>query len=189
MVCGFITQESDEYMQSLAEEVGGLMREVLAASPFVTREAAALTAAMSYCDDAKKNGIKAAALQERVDELEVEAELRQEEQDALGQASLEQASPDPALEERLRQLEERNTALEESAGRAKDLEEKLSRLEDENAALRETLAKAGEPKAPPVKPESPPKQEPSKPAPRRGNPLRHQEEMEQEGFVSFFEKK
>ena len=40
-----ITQESDEYMQALAGEVGELMTEIQIASPYITREAAALTAA------------------------------------------------------------------------------------------------------------------------------------------------
>ena len=83
VVCGLITQESEEYMRGLADEVGSLMRGVLEASPYITREAAALTAALSCCDDARKNGRKAAALQERVDELEVESELWQEEKEEL----------------------------------------------------------------------------------------------------------
>lgn len=140
VVCGLITQESEEYMQSLAGEVGEMMQEVLNASPFVTREAAALTAALSYCDDSKKNGRKAFELQERVDELEVEAELWQEEKaemEKAGPAKADPAGEDPVLRERLRKLEERNTELEESAGRVKELENEKARLEDENAALRQ----------------------------------------------------
>ena len=45
VVCGLITGESEEYMQTLADEVGDLMKQVMDASPFITREAAALTAA------------------------------------------------------------------------------------------------------------------------------------------------
>ena len=41
MVCWLITQESDEYMQSLAKEVGELLEEMQITSPYITREAAA----------------------------------------------------------------------------------------------------------------------------------------------------
>lgn len=135
VVCGLITEESGEYMESLAGEVGEMMRGILDASPFITREAAALTAALSYCDDAKKNGKKAFDLQERVDELEVEAEIWQEDREKLLKSGGEKA--DAALLERLQKLEQENTTLAETAGRIKTLEEKADRLEDENAALRE----------------------------------------------------
>ncbi len=145
VVCGLITQESEEYMQSLADEVGGLMRNILEASPYITREAAALTAALSYCDDAKKNGSRAFSLQERVDELEVEAEIWQEEkEELLKKGPAEGDSPaDSALRERLQKLETENTALAETAGRIKELEEQAARLTDENAALREAAAQPG----------------------------------------------
>lgn len=143
VVCGLITQESEEYMQSLADEVGKMMRGILDASPFITREAAALTAALSYCDDAKKNGKKAFDLQERVDELEVEAEIWQEDKAEMLKAGAEgNAQADAALLERLQKLEQENTALAETAGRVKDLEERAARLEDENTALREAAARA-----------------------------------------------
>ena len=83
VVCWLITQESDEYMQSLAKEVGELLEEMQITSPYITREAAALAAALGYCDDARKNGQRASRLQERVDELEVEAEVWQEEKEEL----------------------------------------------------------------------------------------------------------
>lgn len=139
VVCGLITQESEEYMQSLAGEVGEMMKEILAASPFVTREAAALTTALSYCDDAKKNGRKAFELQERVDELEVEAELWQEEKEEMQKAP---AAGDSALAERVAKLEAENTALEEAAQKAGDLEERAAALRDENEALREAVQSA-----------------------------------------------
>lgn len=142
VVCGLITQESDEYMGALAEEVGELMREIQASSPYITREAAALTVALSFCDDARKNGGKAAQLQERVDELEVEAEIMQEEQaQKEQQAAEQQAQPDPALLERLQKLETENTALSEAAQQASAWKETAERLEDENAALRESAGK------------------------------------------------
>lgn len=146
VVCGLITQESDEYMGSLAEEVGELMQAIQASSPYITREAAALTVALSFCDDARKNGVKAAQLQERVDELEVEAEIMQEEQAQREAAAEHTAQPDPLLLERLQKLETENTALSEAAQQAGIWKEKAERLEDENAALRENVGK-GEPSA------------------------------------------
>ncbi len=190
VVCGLITQESEEYMESLAQEVGGMMKQVLDASPFVTRESAALTAALSYCDDARKNGKKAFDLQERVDELEVEAELWQEEK-----AKMEHprpAEPDPILLKKLQGLEERNASLEETAGKLAQAEERAARLEEENAALlrevKEVRAKSRS--SPEPEPRLRPDQNPTaKPGTKRKNPLRRGEEFEQEGFVSFFEKK
>ena len=58
IVCGLITQESEEYMKALSDEVGELMRGVMVASPYITREAAALTAALSCCDDGKKSSLR-----------------------------------------------------------------------------------------------------------------------------------
>ncbi len=184
VVCGLITQESEEYMRSLADEVGTMMKEVLDASPFITREAAALTAALSYCDDAKKNGKKACELQERIDELEVEAELWQEEKAAMEQAPAPKTDPE---EEKLHRAEEQAAALREE----------LEALKRENQALKDEAARKAaekpEPAASPEKAEAPseePRAEAPKPATRRRrNPLRHEEEFAQEGFVSFFEKK
>lgn len=139
VVCGLITQESEEYMETLAQEVGVMMNDILAASPFVTREAAALTAALSYCDDSKKNGKKAFELQERVDELEVEAELWQEEKEEMLKAPGEaREAADSKLAEKLAFLESENTRLEEAAQAAGELAAKAALLEDENQALRET---------------------------------------------------
>lgn len=143
VVCGLITQESEEYMQSLAGEVGEMMKEILAASPFVTREAAALTAALSYADDAKKNGRKAFDLQERVDELEVEAEIWQEDKEAMLKAA-PAAGADPELAEKLARLEEENTALQAEANRVRELEERAAALEDENSALQTEAARVRE---------------------------------------------
>ena len=38
VVCGLITQESDEYMRSLANELEEKLMEVQLASPYITRE-------------------------------------------------------------------------------------------------------------------------------------------------------
>lgn len=197
VVCGLITQESEEYMQSLAGEVGEMMKEILAASPFVTREAAALTAALSYCDDAKKNGKRADDLQERADELEVEAELWQEEK-----AELEKNAPSSQAEDELREkierLERENTALEETAQKLQMLEQRAALLEDENRALREELDHAAALKASNPVPDLVEErgadgslsagQEQPKTGKRRKNPLRYEEEFQQEGLISFFEK-
>ena len=175
VVCGLITEESEEYMESLAEEVGELMRNIQEASPYITREAAALTAALGYCDDMKKNGSKVSSLQERIDELEVEAELWQEEKDEMAKSGTI-ARPDRALQEKIQRLERENTALAEDAGRVKELEEQAARLADENAALREQAEQFAVAKL-------------EASAKRGKNPMRYEEEFEQEGFVSFFEKK
>ena len=139
VVCGLITEESEEYMESLASEVGELLRNIQEASPYITREAAALTAALGYCDDLKKSGGKVSVLQERVDELEVEAELWQEEKEEMMKSGAG-SQPDRLLLEKLQKLERENTALAEAAGRVKELEEQAARLTDENAALREHSA-------------------------------------------------
>ena len=135
VVCGLITQETEEYMQALAAEVGEMMKEIQSASPFITREAAALTAALSYCDDAKKNGKRAAELSDRVEELEVEAEIWQEDQEKLLQEA--KASPqDPETQRRLSLLEEENAGLKAAAQDARELAETISRLAAENASLK-----------------------------------------------------
>lgn len=132
VVCGLITQESDVYMRSLAEEVGDVMQEILKSSPYITREAAALTVALNYCDDAKKNGQKRQQLQDRVDELEVEAEVWHEER-----ADMIQNGPNPETRARMENLERRNSVLQEIAGEVDELRRKVKSLEKEKAALEE----------------------------------------------------
>ena len=119
-------------MKKLAAEVGELMTEIQIASPYITREAAALTVALSYCDDATKNGQRRQQLQERVDELEVEAEIWQEEK-----ADMLKNGPGPETRARIQALEQENTALQESAQELDSLREQVTRLRDENAALRQ----------------------------------------------------
>lgn len=136
VVCGVITAESGEYMQALADEVGGLMTEVQGASPLITRESAALTAALSLCDDFHKSADRAQHLQERVDELEVEAELWQEEKAELLKNALD-AQKDAQLAEKAARLEAENTVLEEAVQRLKGADARAQALEDENTALRE----------------------------------------------------
>ena len=150
VVCWLITQESDEYMQSLAKEVGELLEEMQITSPYITREAAALAAALGYCDDARKNGQRASRLQERVDELEVEAEVWQEEKEEL--LKNPPVKPDPEMAKRLAFFEEENTRLTAQVQELQQLREKTAALGDENQALREQLTaleRAGEGRRPP----------------------------------------
>ena len=132
VICGLITQESDEYMKSLADEVSEMLEEIQIASPYITREAAALTVALNYCDDARKNGQKRKQLQERVDELEVEAEVWHEER-----ADMVQNGPNPETRARMENLERRNNALQEIAGQVDELRRRVVSLEKENRALEE----------------------------------------------------
>lgn len=132
VVCGLITQESEEYMQSLAKDVREMIGEIQLASPYITREAAALTAALSYCDDAKKNGQKRKELQDRVDELEVEAEIWQEEK-----ADMVKNGPNQETRARMQELELQNNALQDARQQAQSLRERVAALEKENADLRQ----------------------------------------------------
>lgn len=136
VVCGLITEESDEYMRALAQEVGEMMQAIQTASPYITREAAALTAALSYCDDARRNGRQAGQLQDRVDELEVEAEVFQEEK-AAGDAS--DAELIHTLREKADALEQENGVLRQTAEHVRTLETTAARLERENAELAQNL--------------------------------------------------
>lgn len=138
VLCGVITQESDEYMLGLAKEVGELMQQIQTASPYITREAAALTVALGYCDDAKKNGRKAAELTERAEELEVEVEIWQEETEKARASS--GGGDDTVLLEKIKRLEQENTALTETAGELAALRKKEKELTDENESLRRALA-------------------------------------------------
>ena len=131
VICGLITQESDEYMKSLADEVSEMLEEIQIASPYITREAAALTVALNYCDDARKNGQKRKQLQERVDELEVEAEVWHEER-----ADMVQNGPNPETRARMENLERRNNALQEIAGQVDELRRRVVSLERRTAPWR-----------------------------------------------------
>lgn len=214
VVCGLITGESEEYMQVLADEVGDMMKQIMDASPFVTREAAALTAALSICDDCHKNADLAKRLKERKEELEVEAELWQEEKVELLKSAVD-TQKDAQLAEKAARLESENTRLEEHLQRLKGIEARAQSLEDENNALRQNAKAAQGPSqrelrleaenreltgrlaaleerlaqsmTVPAAPDSPAPPARPKPKRRRGNPLRQEPDMEQEGMVSFFE--
>lgn len=151
VVCGLITGESEEYMQALADEVGHLMKQIMDASPFITREAAALTAALSICDDCHKNADLAKRLHERTEELEVEAELWQEEKVELLKSAVDTqkdaqlAEKAARLAEKASRLESENTRLEEHLQRLQGVEERAQSLEDENNALRQHAKAAAGP--------------------------------------------
>lgn len=235
VVCGLITGESEEYMQTLADEVGDLMKQIMAASPFITREAAALTTALSICDDCHKNTDLARRLAKHAEKLEAETKLWQEEKEKLlksaadTQKDAQLAEKAAQLAETASRLESENTRLEESLSRFQGIEEQARKLKDENSVLRQAV-KAGEAASQeaatlqkeverlqsalrqkedalqsalqekeealqsaqeqPAQTTAPPK-EPSSARPavkrRRGNPLRQQPELEQEGMVSFFQ--
>ena len=129
VVCGLITGESEAYMQALADEVGDMMRQIMSASPFVTREAAALTTALSICDDCHKNAELAARLKERKEELEVEAELWQEEKVELLKSAVD-TQKDAQLAEKAARLESENTRLEEHIQRMKEVVIQARAIED-----------------------------------------------------------
>ncbi len=136
-----ITGESEKYMQSLALEVGDMMKQIMAASPLITREAAALTVALSCCDDAHKFSERAGALKERMEELEVAAELWQEEKVELLKSAVD-TQKDAQMAEKLARLESENSILEESLQRMKALEARAAGLEEENNALRQAAGDA-----------------------------------------------
>ncbi len=116
-----------------------MLEEIQIASPYITREAAALTVALNYCDDARKNGQKRKQLQERVDELEVEAEVWHAER-----ADMVQNGPNPETRARMENLERRNNALQEIAGQVDELRRRVVSLEKENRALEEQSLKASQ---------------------------------------------
>ena len=79
---------------------------------------------------------------DRVEELEVEAEIWQEDQEKLLQEA--KASPqDPETQRRLSLLEEENAGLKAAAQDARELAETISRLAAENASLKETAVENG----------------------------------------------
>ena len=93
------------------------------------------TVALNYCDDARKNGQKRKQLQDRVDELEVEAEVWHEER-----ADMVQNGPNPETRARIENLIRRNNALQEIAGEVDELRRKAAALEKEKKALEERAA-------------------------------------------------
>lgn len=140
VVCRLITQEDDRYMEDLAKEIGEQLEETRIVSPYITREAAALTAALNYCDEAKKKGRLNALLKDRVEELEVEKELWLEEKAELKKKA--EAKPDLALQQRAQQLEQENARLAQATQEAERLSRENSRLSEENESMRKVLQQA-----------------------------------------------
>ena len=140
VVCRLITQEDDRYMEDLAKEIGEQLEETRIVSPYITREAAALTAALNYCDEAKKKGRLNALLKDRVEELEVEKELWLEEKAELKKKA--EAQPDLALQQRAQQLEQENARLAQATQEAERLSRENSRLSEENESMRKVLQQA-----------------------------------------------
>lgn len=169
VVCGLITEESDEYMAQLAGEIGETMNQVAAASPFITKESAAVTIALNYLDEAKKALTREQDKKRRIAELE--------------KRNLE-------LERQAAQLrKENNRFSDESAALFKQIEtgmdsEERRRLQERIADLELRLAKAE--KAGEAREENP-ALPPAGQEIKLRNPLRHPE-WEENGFVSFFEK-
>lgn len=164
IVCGLITEESDEYMDALCVEVGDMMRKILAASPFITREAAALTTALNFCDESRRGDTQVADMKQRNREME--------------RRVLEAERQTVALKKENNQLWEETGALltETDTVDQTELEElkrEIAQLKAENAALKMKAMPLDESRDEEIK---------------LRNPLRYYE-GDQEGFVSFFEKK
>ena len=171
IVCGLITEESDEYMQRISDDVGEMMRKIIAASPFITREAAALTVALSYRDEAKKGDERLNQMNRRVHEMEKKmleaqreaAQLRKENTQLWEETST--LMDQPAVQGDLIQ--------DEYQKRITDLEAENELLRQARTAENQASQSAAVMRTKPVK---------------LKNPLRH-DEYEQQGLVSFFEKK
>ena len=167
IVCGIITEESDEYMRAVCEAVGGMMSKIQRASPYITRESAALTVALSYCDEMQKSDDRLLQMKNRMHEME--------------KRMLEAQRISVALKKENSQLWEETGALldqpkTQDASDIELLKRKIADLEAENSLLRRGKPEKGVSetriRTKPVK---------------LKNPLRH-DDYEQQGFVSFFEK-
>ena len=166
VVCGIITEESDEYMQMISDEVGSMMAKIMASSPVITRESAALTVALSFCDEARQTQDrlqnmkrKAVELEKRALETERQSNMLKKENSQLWEeteALLNQPTGDFSAKERA-QMADRIAALEAEVlllrGKISDRDEAGSEL----------------------------------PAPLLRNPLRP-DDQDLQGFVSFFQK-
>lgn len=168
VVCGLITEESDEYMQTLSKEVEDMMKKVVSASPVITKEAAAVTTALNFCDDAKKNEQLYFDIKRKMKEVERKA--------------LEVERKASELKKENNQLWEETDALLSQPGDLSNLErarleKRIKELEAENEVLK--LRKSSEKKEDRHKAEN---------LAEFKNPLRKNDEIEQQGFVSFFER-
>lgn len=171
VVCGIITEETDEYMNELADEVAKTITKLHDSSPMITREAAAVMAALSFVDDAKKSEQKAERMKERLTETERKA--------------LEVERKSVELQKQNKQLWEETEALLKQPSHGINPEEKekletrIFELERENDQLR----KSAESGVPSVKSNEEVRE---KTLPLK-NPLRNND-MGGDNFVSFFER-
>lgn len=164
IVVGIITEEDDEYMQEISNDVGKMMSKVMAASTFITREAAALTTALSYCDDSRrtydrlqKMKKKAMEMERHSLEMERQAAAAKKENSQLWdetEALLNQPNEDFAVDEKIK------------------LQQRIAELEAEVLKLRSKL---------------PEEEVKDVIEPKLKNPLK-QDDYDQQGFVSFFKK-
>lgn len=166
VVCGIITEESDEYMQMISDEVGSMMAKIMASSPVITRESAALTVALSFCDDARQTQERLQNMKRKAVELEKRA-LETERQSTM-------------LKKENSQLWEETEALlnqptgDFTAKERQQMADRIEALESDILLLRGKLSggdDTGE----------------DQPAPQLRNPLKP-DEQDLQGFVSFFQK-
>lgn len=168
VVCGLITEETDEYMQGLGREVGDMMSKIQQSAPMMTREGAAVMTALNFIDEAKKADEKVQKMKERLTETERKA------------LELERRSVE--LQKENKQLwEETEALLKQPAGALDEsekekLEKRVFELEKENDRLR----RGGE------NIEAPVEEKREKIVPMK-NPLRDRGDSQQ-NFVSYFEK-
>jgi len=166
VVCGIITEESDEYMQMISDEVGSMMAKIMASSPVITRESAALTVALSFCDEARQTEERLQNMKRKAVELEKRA-LETERQSTM-------------LKKENSQLwEETEALLNQPAGdfSAKERErmtDRISALEAELLLLRGKIPNSEETQG-------------ELAAPLLRNPLKP-DGQDLQGFVSFFQK-
>lgn len=164
VVCGLITSESDEYIQQLSQELERRMTQILASSPFITREAAALMVALNYCDESNKSDERIYEMKRRVQEIEKKA-LEIERQSVMLKKENAQLWEETAV-----LLQQTENAAQRDARAI--YEQRIADLETENALLRQNSQTESLPQK----------------SSKLRNPLRHYED-EQGEFVSFFIKK
>lgn len=204
VLLGVVTEEGEEYVRSLAGELEELLGGIRAASPYITKEAAALTAALSYADDAAKLRAQVDTLNERIEELEVELEVLQEQQaepvsgsrhlnTEIGEETGSPAGSTPS--------EKKNDEVQaEPVFASSCLGAEMETSTDspvESSVLGENTdgdslhtGKETDADGSPAESNAHEKQaEPAKPKKtrKRKNPLRWEDDMEQTGLVSFFE--
>lgn len=166
VVCGLITSETDEYMQRLSLELSQRMSQILASSPFITRESAALMVALNYCDEGNKSDDRLLEMKRRLQETEKRALETERQSVMLKKENAQLWEETAALLEQTEKAEQRDTR--------DAYEQRIADLETENALLRQSNGVESLPK---------PEQ-----FTRLKNPLRHYE-VDQQEFISFFEKK